>query len=79
MPGLLHHNAMPEDREEMPANARNTRRAGGASASAPPARGADACSHLSELAPEHAWEDIAGGGRRCTQCGLITYPQRRLF
>jgi hypothetical protein len=74
MPGVLTHNLMPEDRaDEIPPT--TAVRAGGTSASVPPAVAgstAVACS-------EHQWEQRPDGGRRCLRCFAQSYPQGVLF
>lgn len=75
MPGLLHHNLMPEDRaDKIPATTPSTQSggAGDASASAPPAP-------VATWECRHDWKDHTSGGKQCAICWRIVYPQQRLF
>lgn len=78
MPGLLTHNLMPEDRaDEMPTTTpERSARAGGASASAPPAMAAGQTAVACSVHKEVAFSD---GSLRCERCFSIRYPQGRLF
>ncbi len=61
MPGLLHHNAMPEDREEnAPERTTSTRGAAGASAPAAPGR---------------SWSAPGGPYARCDGCDVDGRPR----